>query len=226
MLREVGHLLRIAPGVLRLRARLPQAALYQEVMRLTDEAGLADARHALVADLRGEILELGSGTGNMFGHYGASAHVHAVEPDEGFAALATDAARAARARITLHAGRGEALPFPDGRFDAAVIVLVLCSVDAVDAVLAEVRRVLRPGGELRLIEHVRSERRFAGWCMDRLDRPWLALNAQGCHMNRDPLPALVAAGFAIERVEPFQVFSAGLPAFPMRAIHARRAAGS
>jgi ubiquinone/menaquinone biosynthesis C-methylase UbiE len=148
--------------------------------------------------------------------------VHAVEPDEDFAALAADAARAARATIELHAGRGEALPFEDACFDAAVIVLVLCSVDAVDAVLAEVARVLKPGGELRLIEHVRSERRFAGWCMDRLDRPWLALNAQGCHMNRDPLPAIAAAGFTVERVEPFQVFSPGLPAFPMRAIHARR----
>ena len=79
-----------------------------------------------------------------------------------------------------------------------------------------------PGGQLRLIEHVRSHRAVAGWLMDRVDGAWLRLNAQGCHLNRDPLPEIRAAGFEVVRTAPFQVYSAGLPAFPMRAITATR----
>ena len=221
MLRELGHFLWHAPATLRLKARLPQDALYQALMDRADDAGLAERRAALVADLAGDVLELGSGTGKMFEHYGAGARVAAVEPDAAFASRAEAPARAAAAEITLHEAHGEALPFDDASFDAAVLALVLCSVPSVDAVLAEIRRVLRPGATVRLIEHVRSERPVAGWLMDRVDPLWLYLNAQGCHLNRDPLPDLATAGLEVTRVEPFQVWSAGLPAFPMRTIHAR-----
>jgi len=221
VLREISHFLWHAPATLRLKARLPQDELYELVMSRADTAGLALHRAALVADLEGDILELGSGTGKMFRYYGADARVAALEPDPAFARQAQAPAREAAAAITLHEGRGEAMPFDDASFDAAVLALVLCSVPSVDAVLAEVRRVLRPGGTVRLIEHVRSERPVAGWLMDRVDPVWLYLNAQGCHMNRDPLPDLAAAGFEVTSMEPFQVYSAGLPAFPMRTIHAR-----
>jgi SAM-dependent methyltransferase len=220
MLREIGHLLWHVPGALRLKARLPQEALYETLMDRADRAGLAGQRAGLVADLRGDVLELGSGTGRMFPHYAGAARVTAIEPDPRFAALAEGPRQRAAAAITTCHGSGEALPFGAARFDAAVVALVLCSVDAPAAVLAEVRRVLRPGGQLRLIEHVRSERPVAGWLMDRVDRAWLRLNAQGCHLNRDPLPAIGAAGFVIDEIAPFQVYSAGLPAFPMRAIRA------
>jgi ubiquinone/menaquinone biosynthesis C-methylase UbiE len=220
MLRELGHFLWHAPSTLRLKAAVSQSQLYETVIDRADAAGLAARRAALVGDLHGEVLELGSGTGRMFAHYGAAARVTAVEPDPAFAALAEAPRAAAAAGITLHPGAGEALPFPDGAFDAAVLALVLCSVASVDAVLGELRRVVRPGGALRLLEHVRSPRPVAGWLMDRFDGAWLRLNAQGCHMNRDPLPALAAAGFRVEQVDAFQVFSAGLPAFPLRAIRA------
>jgi SAM-dependent methyltransferase len=220
MLRELTHFAWHAPATLRLKARLPQEQLYETVMDRADAAGLAARRADLVADLRGDVLELGSGTGRMFPHYDRGARVAAVEPDARFAALAETARAEAAATISSHVGTGEALPFEAARFDAAVLALVLCSVASPGAVLAEVRRVLRPGGRLRLLEHVRSERAVAGWLMDRVDGAWLRLNAQGCHLNRDPIPALVDAGFRIEREDRFQVFSAGLPAFPMRAIHA------
>lgn len=223
MLREVAHLLWHAPATLRLKATLPQAELYHRLMARADAAGLAARRAALVRDLRGEVVEIGSGTGAMFEHYAAGVRVAAVEPDAEFAAQSAPRAAAAAADVSVHAGRGEALPFEPARFDAAVLALVLCSVPSTAEVLAEVHRVLRPGATLRLIEHVRSDRAVAGWLMDRVDGAWLRLNAQGCHLNRDPLPALRAAGFEIHGIEPFQVWSAGLPAFPMRAIHARRA---
>jgi ubiquinone/menaquinone biosynthesis C-methylase UbiE len=222
VIRELAHFAWHAPGTLRLKATLPQAELYRRLIERADAGGFAERRRALVADLRGDVVEIGSGTGAMFQHYAPGVRVSAVEPDAAFAVLAAHPARAAAATIALHDGTGEALPFPDARFDAAVVVLVLCSVASVTGVLAEIRRVLKPGGALRLLEHVRSEKRVAGWLMDRVDGAWLKLNAQGCHLNRDPLPAIAEAGFAIAHVEPFQLWSAGLPAFPMRAIHATK----
>jgi ubiquinone/menaquinone biosynthesis C-methylase UbiE len=222
MLRELAHFARHAPGALRLKARLPQHALYQTLMERMDAAGLGEQRAALVADLRGDILELGSGTGIMFAHYAPGVHVTAVEPDAEFAAASRERASAAAARVEVREASGEHLPFADASFDSAVVALVLCSVGDADAVLREVHRVLRADAPLRLLEHVRSPRRVAGWLMDRIDPLWLRLNGQGCHLNRDPLPALERNGFRVEHAEPFQVFSAGIPAFPMRRIEALR----
>jgi SAM-dependent methyltransferase len=220
MFREIAHFVRHAPGVLWLQAKLPQEQLYQTLMDRMDTAGLAAQRAAIVGDLRGEILEVGSGTGSMFPQYHREARVTAIEPDAGFSKLSHERARAAAATINVIDGTGEQLPFPDARFDAVVLALLLCSVKSVRSVLDEVRRVMKPGAKLRLIEHVRSPARVAGWLMDRVDGVWLKLNAQGCHLNRDPLPAIAEAGFTIDRIEPFKVYSAGLPAFPMRKIEA------
>jgi hypothetical protein len=86
----------------------------------------------------------------------------------------------------------------------------------------EVARVVKPGGAVRLIEHVRSDQRVAGALMRAVDPLWCWINGQGCHLDRDPVPALERAGLQIESIKKFQIWSAGLPAFPMRAIHARR----
>lgn len=219
MIRELAHLVRHTPATLALMRRLPQAELYDELIGRADAAGLAARRAALVADLAGRVVEIGCGTGAMFAAYPRGVDVIAVEPEPAFAALA---ARAAPPRITLIEASGDALPLADATADAAVLALVLCSVGSVDDVARELARVVRPGGALRLIEHVRSDRRVVGALMDAIDPVWLRINRQGCHLNRDPLPALGRAGFAVERVEPFQIWSAGLPAFPMRAIRARR----
>lgn len=215
MLRELGHFMWHAPSALRLKSKLPQHELYETLMKRMDDAGFAEQRAALVGDLTGDILELGSGTGNMFPYYAANARVTAIEPDDNFAQLSH---AKATPNITVVKGAGESVPYPDASFDAVVLSLVLCSVASEASVLGEVRRVLRPGGRLRLIEHVRSQKRVAGWLMNRTDGIWFRLNGQGCHMNRNPLPAISEAGFAIEQVTDFQIFSGGLPAFPMRRI--------
>lgn len=220
MLKEIAHFAWHAPATLRARRRLGQAGVYELLMERAEAAGLGARRAALVADLTGDVLEIGAGTGRMFAHYPRGVRVVALEPDAEFAALARVPAGAP---IEIRIGRGEAVPAPDESFDAVVLALVLCSVEAPGHVLAEARRVLRPGGALRLIEHVRSERAVAGWLMDRLDGTWHRLNQQGCHMNRDPLPAIAAAGFTVQSVDPFQFYAAGLPAFPMRVIRAARA---
>ncbi|MBA2544838.1 MAG: class I SAM-dependent methyltransferase [Deltaproteobacteria bacterium] len=223
MLAEFLHLCRHAPGALALKRKLPQDELYATLIERADRAGLAERRRALVSDLRGKVVEIGCGTGAMFPYY-EGAEVIGIEPDPAFAAKGREAARGTS--IEVIEGSGEALPLPDASMDAAVLALVLCSVPDEDRVCAEVARVVKPGGQIRLIEHVRSERRVAGALMKALDPLWFRINGQGCHLDRDPLPALDRAGLRIESIDAFQIWSAGIPAFPMRSIRAIRARAS
>ena len=218
MLKELSHFIRHLPEVMGMKRRMRQAELYQALMERSEAAGLGERRASLVADLRGDVLEIGCGSGLMFRHYARGARVTAVEPDGSFLRLARNQA----AGVALVRANGEDLPFPDGRFDAAVLAMVLCSVRSVEQVLREVRRVLKPGAPLRLIEHVRSERLVAGLLMDLANPLWRRMNGQGCNMNRRPVEALRAAGFDVAGVEPFEVFAAGVPAYPKRLIRALR----
>lgn len=102
--------------------------------------------------------------------------------------------------VTVVAGHADALPAPDGSFDAAVASLVLCSVPDQSSALAELARVLRPGGQLRFYEHVRSGRPVVGRAEDLIAPVWSRL-AGGCHPNRDTAAAIRAAGFVIDDVE-------------------------
>jgi SAM-dependent methyltransferase len=221
MFAELAHVLRHAPATLLLKRRLPQEELYATLIARADAAGLADKRRALVDGVRGHVLEIGCGTGAMFAHYrDGVTKVTAIEPDPAFAALARKAP--SHVPIDVIEAGGEAIPLPDASVDTTVVALVLCSVPSVEAVCREIARVTKPGGEVRLLEHVRSERRVAGALMHAVNPLWLAINGQGCRLNRDPLPDLEAAGISVDRIEPFQIWSAGLPAFPMRLIYARR----
>jgi len=114
------------------------------------------------------------------------------------------------------------LSFPDCAFDAVVLGCVLCSVPSVERVLAEAFRVLRAGGGLRALEHVRSDGILAGLLMDAGNPLWLRLNGQGCNWNRQPLPQIEAAGFRVDDVQKFQRFDTLLPAFPMQRIRAHK----
>lgn len=224
MLAEIGHFFRHAPATLALKRKLPQEELYATLIARADAAGLAERRRELVAGLRGHVVEVGCGTGAMFQYYGDGVtKLSGIEPDAAFAAHARRAASSARVPVEVVDGTGEHLPFGDGLVDAIVLALVLCSVRDPDVVCRELARALRPGGEIRLLEHVRSPRAIAGGLMHAVNPLWLALNGQGCRMNRDPVPPLERAGFTIDRVEPFQIWSAGLPAWPMRLIFGHRA---
>jgi ubiquinone/menaquinone biosynthesis C-methylase UbiE len=116
------------------------------------------------------------------------------------------------------------LGFSDSTFDAVVLGLVLCSVPSVEPVLAEARRVLRRGGQLRALEHVRSESFIGGLLMDATNSLWLRLNRQGCNWNRQPIPKIEAAGFHVDDVHAFQRFDTLAPAFPMRRVRAHKPA--
>jgi ubiquinone/menaquinone biosynthesis C-methylase UbiE len=223
VLREVGWFVRDIPGNVRLmRAARSQAELYDTLMKRADAAGMAARRAELVGGLRGEILEIGCGTGLMFRHYPAEARVVAIEPDARFRRHAEEAVADAGARIRVETGDGEKLAHDAGRFDAVVIAFVLCSVRSVERVLGECRRVLAAGGELRALEHVRSDGPLSSLLMHAFNPMWRLVNRQGCNMNRRLEAPLERAGFRDVTLEPFTMYSPGLPAFPMQRIGARR----
>jgi SAM-dependent methyltransferase len=169
------------------------------------ERDLGPRRDELLAGLAGRVAELGAGNGMNFPHYpGGVAEVVAVEPEPYLRAKAQEAAARAPAPIAVRDGVAEALPVDDASCDAAVACLVLCSVPSPARALAELRRVLKPAGELRFLEHVRAERGAKARTQDALDRfgVWPRL-VGGCHCSRDTLGEIEAAGFRIERVERF-----------------------
>jgi SAM-dependent methyltransferase len=214
MLREIAHFVRHVPGVVRLGVTRSHADVFAVLMERADAAGLAAWRARLVGDVRGHVLEIGCGTGSMFRHYAAGVTVVGTEPAEAFLALAKDAAAACPAEITTRVAHAEQLPFPDESFDVVVVASVLCAVASVERTLFEIRRVLKPGGEVRLIEHVRSPRAVPGLLMDVFNPLWRLWNRIGCNMNRRTDATLRAAGFDLVEVHPFQTFAPGLPAFP------------
>lgn len=218
MLRELIHLARHAPETLSLKRKLDQATLYDTVIARADDAGFRARRTGLVSDLHGNVLEIGCGTGFMFDHYGPAAHVVAIDTDEAFLACARS--RIGERSIDAMQADAQRLPFPDASFDAAVACLVFCSIPDARAAFAEVKRVLRPGAGLRMIEHVVSEHAISAALMNLADPIWLRLNEQGCHMNRDTLSVARAVFDHVEVTERFQIFSAGLPAFPMLSLRA------
>src|SRR4051794_9334539 len=168
------------------------ALAYDPFLASAERRGIAAARRDLLADAHGRVLEIGAGTGLNVAHYPAGLDVVYTEPDPHMA-------RRLRARVTdLVEAPAEALPFADGSFDTVVSTLVLCTVSDVPAALAEIRRVLRPGGRLLFLEHVRapSGSRLEHW-QDRLHGPWKAF-ACGCHCNRDLPSTLREAGFDVD----------------------------
>lgn len=171
---------------------------------LLEKAGLGPSRRRLVGDLSGTVVEVGAGSGVTFGCYPlAVTRVVAVEPDPHLRARAERAARRATVPVVVVDAVAQTLPLGDGEADAVVFGLVLCSVPDVPGALAEARRVLRPGGELRVLEHVRATGRL-GRVADRIAPAWSWL-AGGCRPNQDTARLIEEAGFDVGllRTRPF-----------------------
>jgi SAM-dependent methyltransferase len=160
--------------------------------------GMGRVRDRLLSGLSGRVIEIGAGNGLNFAHYpGTVSEVVAIEPERVLRKLAVEAALRSGVPVDVVPGAAEALPVKSEAFDAAVISLVLCSVRDVPRALGEIRRVLRPGGEVRFFEHGRGGGRAMGLTQRALDRTlWPPLSG-GCHVARDPIAALRDAGFEL-----------------------------
>lgn len=178
------------------------AALYDRLNGAMERGWMGERRSRLLAGARGEVLEIGGGTGANLPHYRDVERVTVSEPDPFMRAKLRPKLSGVRVPVEVSDAGAEMLPFPDASFDAVVSTLVLCTVPERDAALVEIRRVLRPGGRLLFIEHVRAEGRAARW-QDRIEPVWRRLLA-GCHPNRDTVAAIRAAGFEIESLERFE----------------------
>lgn len=223
MIREMYYFLRYGPKVQKLQNELGPVEFLKTMSREADADGYAGLRTSLVGDLEGDILEIGTGTGATFPYYNAEANVTAIEPDEEYRTAAEEAAKSAEAHIRVLPGTGEALPVEDASFDVVCASQVLCSVASPSRTLEEVKRVLRPGGQIRLMEHVLSEHWLAGPFMNLSNPIWLRLNKVGCNWNRKTVEEVQAAGFSIQSVESYKIYSKATPAvFPGRLIKAER----
>lgn len=187
--------------------RHPLFARWFDRLSRSMEREVGPRRDALLAGLTGRVLEIGAGNGIGFRHYPWTvSEVVAIEPEPFMRAKAERAAQAAAVPVSVHAGVVEALEHPDGSFDAAVSCAVLCSVPDQQTALRELRRVLKAGGELRFLEHVRAPTPGRARVQAIADgsRIWPLLGG-GCHCSRDTAAQIQAAGFRIERLEHFNL---------------------
>jgi SAM-dependent methyltransferase len=196
-------------------------ALYDPLMRGAERSGLGAKRRELLSDLHGHVVEIGAGTGANLPHVPpAVERLTLLEPMPSMATrLRTRVypgpsggpTLGTTTEIEILQAPAEALPLPDASADAVVSTLVLCSVDDLERSLTEVRRVLRPGGRLVLIEHVATDGALG--TVQRLLAPAWAVTARGCRLDRDIAAAVAAAGFDIGALEPWRLPGGG-PAGP------------
>ncbi len=188
------------------------ARVWARLAPALDRSGAAEQRARLLSTTEGRVVEVGAGTGANFAHYPpAVTSVLAVEPEAHLRTVAEQAAREAGVRVDVVDGVADRIPADDGTFDSAVVSLVLCSVPDQAAALAELVRVLRPGGRLYFWEHVRAEGGSLARVQDVLDATVWPTLAGGCHTARDTTAAIEAAGFTLERVARFRFPDRGVP---------------
>jgi ubiquinone/menaquinone biosynthesis C-methylase UbiE len=174
------------------------ARFYERVSASADRRGADRHRAELLAGLTGRVLEVGAGNGRNFAHYPSGVtEVLAVEPERRLRESALRTAAHTRVPVRVVDGVADRLPAEDASLDAGVASLVLCTVPDQDAALAELRRVIRPGGELRFYEHVVSRRPGAARLERALDATIYPHLSGGCHLARDTLAAIERAGFEI-----------------------------
>ena len=176
------------------------AAIYDRMSAPEERRFMGEVRAELAGGARGKILEIGAGTGLNFPHYRDGAEVIATEPDPYMRQRAQRRLMEAGRHIELREASAEELPFESDSFDTVVGTLVMCSVPNPQRALAEIKRVLKPGGEYRFYEHVRYESAFGAFWQDAVLPVWRWF-AAGCHPNRDTVQAIRNAGFDVVELE-------------------------
>lgn len=178
------------------------AMIYDRFMDATEEACLRRWRGELLADLEGDVLELGAGTGANLPHHPRDlSRLVLTEPDKHMRRQLEARAREHRPDAEVTPASASALPFADASFDAVVSTLVLCSVPELDTTLREVWRVLKPGGRFLFLEHVAAAPGTGRRRLQRVVDPLWRRVADGCRLTRDTERAMLDAGFTLERIE-------------------------
>lgn len=153
-------------------------------------------RARLVRDLEGDVLEIGVGDGTNLLYYQRARQVWGIEPHAATAAKARLAAAEAAMPVTIDIAPAEKLPYPDNSFDHVVSSLVFCSVESPRVALAELARVLRPGGVLHMVEHVRPDNLLFG-TLFRAATPLWSRVARNCHLDRPTVQTLRDEGWRV-----------------------------
>lgn len=177
------------------------SAIYDTLLKGSEDAGLRDMRRETLAEASGRTIDVGAGTGANLDLYPDSVTGLVLsEPDPHMTKRLRARLAESGTEAELVEAPAERLPFEDASFDTAVFALVLCTVPDPPAALAEAARVLKPGGKLLFVEHVRSQQPGIARWQDRLERPWRFF-ADGCHCNRDTVAAIEASPFSLQKVE-------------------------
>jgi len=173
------------------------ATIYDRIASGSERAGLSEERRRLLAHAAGATIEIGAGTGLNLSHFPPEVtRLCLVEPDPDMRKRLRRRA-AGRDDVEIVDARAEALPYPDASFDTAVVTFTLCSVADPDTALAEIARVLRPGGRLLFLEHVRDTDPTIA---RKQDHPVFLYSWIGCHPNRDTLTMISRAPFEVTTV--------------------------
>lgn len=175
------------------------AATYDALSASVERRELAPRRARLLSGLTGTVVDVGAGTGANLRHFRHAERVILVEPDRYMRARLSSRLGESSVPVEVSCADAEHLPLPDGAADAVVFTLVLCSVPDQRLALLEARRVLKPGGTLAVLEHVRGQGRAARW-QDRLDGLWGRCVAPGCHINRNTVASIGDAGFEFTEI--------------------------
>ncbi len=173
--------------------------IYNPIMKPVDRMGFRGWRTWATREAHGRVLEIGCGTGLNFSHYPKGVHLVAFDPELDML-RESDPRIGAGNRIDLMRARAEDLPFPDNSFDSVVATLVFCTIPDPERALAEIKRVLKPGAPIRMVEHVRSHHFLFELFADFVTPYWKRI-AGGCHLNRDTAAVVRAAGFKNVRVQ-------------------------
>lgn len=177
------------------------AALYDRCLQATEDAGLREMRRELLTKAAGRTIDIGSGTGANLDLYPLQVtELVMAEPDPHMARQLRQKLSESDHKVEFAEAGAESLPFEDSSFDTAVFTLVLCTVPDPRTGLAEVARILKPGGRMLFLEHVRAQEPGLARWQDRLEKPWRFIG-DGCHCNRDTVATIESSPLTVEAVD-------------------------
>ncbi|HEU4906380.1 MAG TPA: class I SAM-dependent methyltransferase [Solirubrobacterales bacterium] len=176
------------------------SSFYDALLKGSEEAGLRERRREVLSAAIGRTIDIGAGTGANLGLFPPGTEVVMAEPDPHMTKRLRQKLAESGSGVELVEAGAEGLPFEDDSFDTAVFTLVLCTVPDPPAALAEAARVLKPGGQLLFLEHVRAEQPGTARWQDRLETPWKFF-ADGCHCNRDTVADIESSPLTLDELQ-------------------------